>query len=382
MIIINYMQSLSTSWKQENEETFMLSIGVIIPALNPDNQLLKLIKQLTTESELTPLIKKVIIVDDGSDPAHQPIFRQLGDLYPDLVILHHATNRGKGAALKTAFTYVKDQLPNLDGVATMDSDGQHTVAALQSCLDKFAQDPQQLVIGVRHFTNDIPFRSQFGNLLTSGLVRILTHQNISDTQTGLRVIPTTYTEALIHFPGDRFEFEFDMLLQAKKYAVKIVEQPIPTIYLEGNASSHFRVIRDSIAIYSRFFKFAASGLISFLLDISLFYLVLFFIGNHILNSILVATVVSRVLSSIVNYSINHRVVFNHAGHQTLIKYGCLFVAQMLASGFFTDLLTTLLPATDGQVMPTLAKMIVDFILFVISYQIQRDFIFKEGPQHV
>lgn len=141
-------------------------------------------------------------------------------------------------------------------------------------------------------------------------------------------------------------------------------------------------MRDSIAIYSRFLKFAASGLISFLVDISLFYLVLFFIGNHILNSILVATVISRILSSIVNYSINHQVVFNRAGHQTLIKYGCLFVAQMLASGFFTDLLTTLLPATNSQFMPTLAKIIVDFILFTISYQIQRDFIFKEGPQHV
>lgn len=368
--------------RTQKRGTIMLSIGVIIPALNPDDKLVTLINQLTTTSALNPIIEEIIIVDDGSDTTHQPIFQQLGQQYPELVILHHLHNRGKGAALKTAFTYVQHHLSNLDGVATMDSDGQHTVDALQSCLEKFTQNPKRLVIGVRHFTNDIPFRSQFGNLLTSGLVRVLTRQNISDTQTGLRVIPTTYTTTLIDFPGDRFEFEFDMLLQAKKYAVKIVEQPIPTIYLEGNASSHFRVVRDSIAIYSRFLKFAASGLISFLVDISLFYLVLFFIGNHILNSILVATVISRILSSIVNYSINHQVVFNRAGHQTLIKYGCLFVAQMLASGFFTDLLTTLLPATNSQFMPTLAKIIVDFILFTISYQIQRDFIFKEGPQHV
>lgn len=130
------------------------------------------------------------------------------------------------------------------------------------------------------------------------------------------------------------------------------------------------------------FKFAASGLISFAIDISLFYIVLFLIGNHILNSILVATIVSRVLSSVVNYAINHRVVFNRAGHQTLIKYVCLFIVQMFASGFLTDALTAILPTSNGQLMPTIAKMIVDFILFMISYQIQRDFIFKEGPQHV
>jgi len=52
---------------------------------------------------------------------------------------------------------------------------------------------------------------------------------------------------------------------------------------------------------------------------------------------------------------------------------------MFASGYLTNLLTWALPATNGQWMPTLAKMIVDFILFIISYQIQRDFIFKAGP---
>lgn len=95
-----------------------------------------------------------------------------------------------------------------------------------------------------------------------------------------------------------------------------------------------------------------------------------------------ATITSRVLSSIANYAVNHQVVFNHAGHQTLIKYAFLFVAQMFASGFFTDLLTDLLPVTNGPIMPTIAKMIVDFILFMISYRIQSNFIFKEGPQHV
>lgn len=361
----------------------MLQISVIIPALNPDNRLNELIKDLNGSENLKKIINNIVIIDDGSDDLHQPIFQQLEALSIEgLSILHHDHNKGKGAALKTGFKYIEDNFSNINGVATMDSDGQHTVSALSSCIDKFYLNPEQLVIGVRHFTNEIPFRSQFGNVLTSRLVKILTHQNISDTQTGLRIIPISYIDSLIGFPGERFEFEFDMLLQAKKHNIKVVEQPIPTIYLDGNKSSHFRVIRDSIAIYARFLKFAASGFISFIVDIALFYLVLFIIGNHVLNSILIATIVSRVLSSIVNYSINHRVVFNHAGSKTFIKYGCLFVVQMFASGFFTDALTALLPVTDGQIMPTIAKMIVDFTLFIISYHIQRDFIFKEVPKHV
>lgn len=361
----------------------MLQIGIIIPALNPDDKLIALIRDFINAPTLMTKIKEIIIVDDGSDEAHQSIFTQIATLpLANLIILHHSTNHGKGAALKTGFSYLQKHFPTIPGVATMDSDGQHTVAALSSCLDNFIDNPQQLVIGVRHFTNGIPFRSQFGNVMTSGLVRLLTHQDISDTQTGLRVIPMRYLAILVHFPGDRFEFEFDMLLQAKKYHIQVVEQPIPTIYLNGNSSSHFRVIQDSIAIYARFFKFATSGVISFVIDISLFYIVLFLLGNHILDSILVATIISRVLSSIVNYAINHQIVFNHAGHQTFLKYACLFIVQMLASGFFTDALTMILPASNGQFMPTVAKMIVDFILFIISYQIQRDFIFKERPQHV
>lgn len=361
----------------------MLQIGVIIPALNPDDKLITLIQEITNKKDLTIKINNLIIVDDGSDSDHINIFDQLSNLdIPNLTILHHETNLGKGAALKTGFSYAQKHFSYLSGIATMDSDGQHTVKALNSCLEKFSLNPDHLVIGVRHFTNSVPFRSQFGNVLTSNLVRLLTHQNISYTQTGLRVIPMSYTKELINFPGNRFEFEFDMLLQAKKFKVKVVEQPIPTIYLDGNSSSHFRIIRDSIAIYARFLKFATSGFVSFIVDVSLFYLVLFMIGNHVLNSILIATIISRVLSSIVNYIINHRIVFNHAGQKTFIKYGCLFIVQMLASGFFTNALTSILPITNGQLMPTVAKMIVDFILFIISYQIQRDFIFKEVAHNV
>lgn len=361
----------------------MLQVGIVIPALNPDDKLITLLNDIYQTKYLTNIVRNLIIVNDGSDTDHQDIFERISKLnLPNLKILNHDHNRGKGAALKTGFDYIRKNSPNLTGIATMDSDGQHTVEALSSCLDKFSLNPNSLVIGVRHFTNSIPFRSQFGNVLTSNLVKLLTHQNISDTQTGLRIIPIQYVFELIGFPGDRFEFEFDMLLQAKKHNIKVIEQPIPTIYIDGNSSSHFRVIRDSIAIYARFLKFAASGFISFIVDIALFYLVLFAIGNHVLNSILIATIVSRVLSSIVNYSINHHVVFNHAGQRTFLKYGCLFVVQMFASGFFTNALTTLFPATNGQLMPTLAKMIVDFILFIISYQIQRDLIFKEVPRHV
>jgi len=360
-------------------EIDMQTFGVLIPALNPDQKLIDLLRQLLVSNGP---ISTILIVDDGSSAAHQLIFKQIESMHDSrLHVLHHDHNRGKGAALKTGFQFYLDQATPVTGIATMDSDGQHTVAALEKCLTLAEQRPGDLVIGARKFTEDIPFRSRFGNLLTDGLVRLITHQTISDTQTGLRVIPMSYVHRLVDFPGERFEFEFDMLLEAKKYHVTISEQPIPTIYLDGNSSSHFRVIRDSVAIYSRFLKFSASGLMSFLVDIGLFTLLMSLIGNHSLRTIMVATVIARLLSAIVNYLLNRHMVFGNAGEQTLLKYGALLAVQTVASGYLTHGLTVLLPFGSAHWAPTVAKMLGDFCLFLISYYIQKNLIFKEG-QHV
>ncbi|WP_155287923.1 bifunctional glycosyltransferase family 2/GtrA family protein [Lacticaseibacillus zhaodongensis] len=355
----------------------MTLIGIIIPALNPDQALIRLTQDILTANFT---LSQIVIVDDGSDPAHQPVFDQLNRLKnAPITVLHHAHNQGKGAALKTSFQYFANHFPTTTGVATLDADGQHTVGALNHCLQAFATHPDRLVLGVRRFTNNVPFRSQFGNRLTSQLVRLIAHQQISDTQTGLRVIPMSYVHQLRQFTGDRFEFEFEMLLAAQRYHVKIFEQPIPTIYIDGNQSSHFRIIRDSLAIYAQFFKFAASSVASFAVDIGLFEACLLLLRNSQFHSILIATVISRCLSAVVNYGLNHRLVFNGTGHQTLVKYATLFLIQMVASGYLTGGLAHLFAGFQSPAIPLLAKMIIDSLLFLISYRIQRDVIFCEVP---
>ncbi|GEO70159.1 bifunctional glycosyltransferase family 2/GtrA family protein [Levilactobacillus acidifarinae] len=356
----------------------MQNFGILIPALDPDEKLITLLRQLLASQQA---ITSIVVVDDGSDAAHQAIFTQVQQL-PDnrLHLLRHARNQGKGAALKTGFRYYLHQAKTapVAGIATMDADGQHTVSALEQCLRLATGRPHDLIIGARQFTGNVPWRSRFGNILTDNLVRVLTHQTISDTQTGLRVIPLDYVRLAVDFPGDRFEFEFDMLLEAKKHHVTISEQPIPTIYLDGNASSHFRVIRDSLAIYARFFKFAASGLVSFIIDIGLFSVLMLLLDqNQSLRAIMVATVLARAVSSIVNYLVNRHVVFDNAGEQTLLKYVALLIVQTLASGYLTHGLTLALGMIwQSALTPTLAKLAGDFCLFLVSYYIQKNLIFK------
>ena len=78
------------------------------------------------------------------------------------------------------------------------------------------------------------------------LMRLIVGQKLTDTQTGLRGIPAPLVPCLLKLPSSGYEFELDMLIACKHQSVGIVEQPIRTIYLEGNKSSHFRPVADSM----------------------------------------------------------------------------------------------------------------------------------------
>lgn len=353
-------------------------IGILIPALDPDQNLVTLIGKLLATNQFD---KRIIIVDDGS--ADKQIFQQLATQYHErLRIIYNTDNHGKGTALKQGFTAFIQDYPEVVGIATMDSDGQHTVPDLLNCIDLFAKTPDDMVTGQRTFPKSVPLRSRFGNLLTNTLVRGLTGLPITDTQTGLRVIPIAYAKTALTFTGQRYAFEFEMLLQAKANHVGIHEQPIQTIYIDNNSASHFRVIRDSLSIYLRFIKFALSGLLSFIVDIGLFALIVHITTTYSLDTVLSATIIARLLSAIVNYTVNHHMVFDRQGHATLVKYILLMCVQMLISGYATHALSVMVASGHSLTLITTGvKVVVDFLLFLVSYQVQKRWIFKKESSH-
>jgi len=98
-----------------------MKIVPIIPSLNPDYKLERLVDELIEND-----FKKIIVVNDGS--SDNSIFDKL-DKKEECIILTHEVNRGKGCALKTAFKYYQDNLScDYCGVITLDSDGQHSVS--------------------------------------------------------------------------------------------------------------------------------------------------------------------------------------------------------------------------------------------------------------
>ena len=223
----------------------------VIPVCDPDVERLAAAVQRLPED-----FTHVVVVDDGSARGREAFDVVRGDV--DAVLVHEV-NRGKGAALRTAFAWVREHLPHAAGVVTVDGDGQHDPEDVRRVAEALAEGPAEgLVLGVRTFAGNVPFRSKLGNFWTRGLFRLLTGLAVSDTQTGLRGIPSALLPRLLVIPGDRYEYEIRMLADARRHPAPPREVPVRTIYLDGNAASHYRPLRDTfrtqLALWGALFR--------------------------------------------------------------------------------------------------------------------------------
>ena len=344
-----------------------MNILVIIPAYQPNHRLIDLVNVLAHDAR----VMQILVVNDGSSASCEPVFQEVS-AFPKTLVLTHPVNRGKGAALKTALTEAL-KAP-LDTVAvTIDADGQHRPEDMFKVLDEAHHHPDALVLGARRFDlANVPLKSRLGNTITRAITSYLIGQRITDTQTGLRAFHRSTFESWIAIPGDRYEYEMNVLLAAGKLGIRLIEVPIETVYLDNNAASHFNPVLDSIRIYRRILRFSLSSLFSTGADLGLFTVLVYTL--KVSDPIFWATVLARAVSVNLNFTLNKTLVFRSqaAWSVALIKYYGLALIQMLASYLLVKGVYVLV---DRQVV--LIKIVVDFSLFFVSYWIQKHYIFTQ-----
>ena len=325
--------------------------------------------------EVRENFEHIVIVNDGSGDEYEDFFNRLKSEGYD--VLTHSVNLGKGRALKTAINHVLNAYPDAVGMVTADCDGQHIVADIKNVVAKLKENTERLVIGSRNFDDrQVPLRSSFGNKMTRGIFAVFVGIKITDTQSGLRAFGRNIMKTFLRVAGERYEYETNMLIECKEKDIKIEEVEISTIYIENNALSHFNPVKDSIIIYKLFFKFILAALSSFIIDIGLFSLLVCTLPDSLscglITKIVVATVVARIISSLYNYFVNSKMVFKKANRSSIIKYYVLVVVQMLVSAFAVS---GIFDHLGGNA--TVIKLIVDSIIFVINFYIQREWVFKK-----
>ena len=172
----------------------------MLPSLDPDKKFEKVVAGLIEAG-----FAHIVIVNDGSCAERRHFFDEAAEK-PGCTVLTHEVNRGKGRALKTAFGFVRESFPELEGVITIDGDGQHLLEDIRACGDRMLENPDEVVLGCRDFNlPGVPPRSVAGNKTTSRFFRLLFGIHLSDTQTGLRAIPAKYLQTFCEIEGERFE---------------------------------------------------------------------------------------------------------------------------------------------------------------------------------
>jgi putative flippase GtrA len=342
-------------------------IVVAIPAYQPERSLLELLRDLRGHADWP-----VVVVDDGSRQECWEIF-EAARLIDGVTVLRHAVNLGKGAALKTAFNHALCEWPNAAGVVTADADGQHLTEDILAVAEKLEEEQDVLVLGARQFGGDVPLRSELGNRITKGVMRIVTGQHLNDTQTGLRGVPRILLPYMLRIVANGYDFELDMLLVCKHRDIRIVEEPIQTVYIAGNRSSHFNPLTDSLKIYFTLLRFSIVSIITTVIDNSVFFLLTHPLGWIVWQ----AQVVARLAALLFNYRAARRAVFlrEKGSPLTFLK----FLALVVASGTLSyTLMMTLRDRAHFALMP--AKLTAETLLFFVNFLVQRDFIFASRAQ--
>jgi len=341
------MRSLPTVW--------------LIPAYRPGPELPRLVDALGGGA-----FGAIIIVDDGSGPEYAGVFGSCR-----ATVLAHHKNLGKGAALKTGMAHAVATHPGC-GVVTADADGQHDPEDILRVASRLERDRNCLVLGARQFDGDVPARSRMGNRVAGLLVHAFMGQRLEDTQTGLRGVPQRLLSDLIAVRSNGYEFELDMLTAAKHLSVRIVEEPIRTIYEPGNPKSHFHPFRDSMRIGFVLLRFSLLSLATAAVDNGVFLL-----GIHTGLAPATAQIAARAAAVLFNYPLARRAVFfSRQPHPATFSR---FVILVAASGFLSYHLLVWLHHTLGWTL-MVSKMVAESALFLVNFLVQRDFVFQKRPR--
>ena len=383
---------------------------IVIPTYNPENSFVSFVSSLLSLSKLQSVHSvrygtvqysrenntHIIVIDDGNGSNFSRLFDELAFM-AGVVVLHHAVNLGKGRSLKTAFNYVLSHYPNAIGVVTADADGQHKVNDIMAVYNALLENPESLILGCRDLKGDrrVPWKSRIGNNLTRLICSFLCGIHVSDTQTGLRGIPISLVREFMNTPGERYEFETNMLLEvgnASKASktgglngididmgsdkISIIEVPISTVYYDENRNTHFDPIRDSLMIYRTILAYSFSSILATVTDFLIFSYSLW-IGHNVWFS----TAIARLSGALVNFLFNKKAVFKSDrnginGLFELVKYVALVIFSGTVSALSVSCLAELFPRAGRHLV--LLKAIVEFCLFFFNYYVQRTFIFAKG----
>ena len=216
------------------EKAKQLGIVVIIPTYNNDKTV------ATVITDVLCYVEDVIVVNDGSTDSTPTLLSN----FPNLQVITHPTNKGKGTALKNGLKQAKKM--EYRYAITIDSDGQHFASDIPLFIEEIEKEPDTLLVGARNLTSDnMPGKNTFANKFSNFWFRLETGLKLEDTQSGYRLYPLHKINVQRFYYTAKYEFELEALVFAAWGGTTVRNIPIHVYYPpQEERVSHFRPFRD------------------------------------------------------------------------------------------------------------------------------------------
>jgi len=171
-------------------------------------------------------VDKVVVCDDGSSDMTGEIVERLG-----AELVQHERNKGKGAALRTAFNYTKDLGPSV--IVMLDGDGQHDPGEIPKLVKPILEGEVDIVVGSRYVEGssvDAPLYRKIGLSLINFLSNKVGDSGVRDTQSGFKAFSANALDLVLSFKSDGYGVDIELLALAQNSALKVLEVPVKIRY--------------------------------------------------------------------------------------------------------------------------------------------------------
>ncbi len=331
---------------------------VVIPAYQPDDQLITLVDGLCQNDF------SVLVINDGSSEECSSVFEAVSK---KAVVLHSEKNEGKGAALKKGFKALLEHYPDCTEFITADADGQHSVEDIIRVREQLL-DGKDLILTVRQFEGKMPARSKFGNTLSKIVYTTMNGHYFDDNQSGLRGFAVKHLEWLTVVKGDKYDYEMNMLCFADKQGIKIHTLPIKAIYLDGNRSSHFNPVLDTVRIYKRLFFSVWPSLLSILIwEILTFDFSFLFEYQH--YRFMVPTAV--MVAAAINFILQKFIVFRKVNYNDGLRTFCFCIIRATVYTGVVETVGAFTHAVPMFVVVNFAALVMLFVEYFVHKKMHR-----------
>jgi len=231
-----------------------MKISVVIPVYNEISTIAEIIcraQAVKLDNE-----KEIIVVDDSSTDGTRRLLQKISSDQPDLRIIYHSRNQGKGAALRAGFAAAAGDI-----IIVQDADLEYDPREYPGLLKPIIEDKADVVYGSRFLGKDrreFGFWHYFGNKFNTRLFNRLNHSRLTDVDTCYKVFRKDALKGM-DLRAERFDLDLEFSAKAVKKGLRISEAGISYCGRSFRQGKKFKWWQDGVMAVIAIFRFSRPG---------------------------------------------------------------------------------------------------------------------------